>query len=151
MSLFSSIGSPVGITLLSLVVVFLALQSGDFDLVKALVTAIVASLAAITLKQIIRRERPDTKYAESMHFKLYSFPSGHAFASLILLGILAYAAAVNLSFFIAIPLVLTLIIAIFLIGLSRVFLGAHYPSDVLGGWVISFVCLLVIIEYILRS
>jgi membrane-associated phospholipid phosphatase len=65
----------------------------------------------------------------------YSFPSGHSALSMVAYGIFALL-VVHSS--LARPVkcvVITLLGAlVLLVGLSRVYLGVHYPSDVLGGW-----------------
>lgn len=96
------------------------------------------------LKAIIRRKRPPTIYANHMKIKTSSFPSGHAYAAMLAAGYLAYTAFVSGQWLITILLA----ILIFIIGISRVHLGAHYPSDVLGGWTLGVVVLGLIISLI---
>ncbi|MCD7874144.1 MAG: phosphatase PAP2 family protein [Acidaminococcaceae bacterium] len=85
------------------------------------------------LKRIFERVRPDIfpMIAESS----YSFPSGHAMGAICFYGILAYFAGLGLR---SKPLRWGLMTAaefyILLIGLSRVYLGVHYPTDVLAGY-----------------
>lgn len=87
------------------------------------------------LKTSIHRSRPE--YAAAfLHGTSYSFPSGHAMGSIIGYGFLAYALTLTVRWagehrraVFASALLLTL-----LIGISRVYLDVHYPSDVLGGW-----------------
>jgi undecaprenyl-diphosphatase len=102
----------------------------------------LAILINTALKELLHRPRPNTLYANLMRFKTYSFPSGHAFGSATAYGLLAYQALIGIpapwNFFAAL-FVLALIASI---GLSRVYLGAHYPSDVLGGWLLGFACLM---------
>lgn len=97
------------------------------------------------LKLLFERARPLTDYAANMHIKTFSFPSGHASGSMIAYGLLAYIALMKLpqpyNYFVSIPL----FILPFLIGLSRVYLGAHFPSDVLAGWLLGGVMLLIVI------
>lgn len=85
------------------------------------------------LKRIFERVRPDIFHviAESG----YSFPSGHAMGAICFYGILAYFAGLGLR---SKPLRWGLLAAagiyILLIGLSRVYLGVHYPTDILAGY-----------------
>ena len=85
------------------------------------------------LKWIFQRDRPDI--ARLIEATGYSFPSGHAMASITLYGLLAYLVWLNmrdrpLRFF----LTLTLALLVAAIGTSRIYLGVHYPSDVLAGY-----------------
>ena len=65
----------------------------------------------------------------------YSFPSGHAMESVIMYGMLAYFGALTLQSGRArVAIVLGGVFLVLLIGFSRMFLGAHYFSDVIGGY-----------------
>lgn len=89
------------------------------------------------LKLIVRRQRPKTIYAQNMKIKSYSFPSSHSFSAAIASGYLALFflhALPNPLSYIAAALCVTLIAAI---GVSRVYVGAHYPTDVTAGWILG--------------
>jgi len=102
---------------------------------------IVAVLGGIALNDLLKlvfaRPRPDLVY-QAVRVFTSSFPSGHAELSAIAyLTIATLLAQTQSSFkigfyFIAVAALLTI-----LIGVSRVYLGVHYPSDVLGGWCIG--------------
>lgn len=85
------------------------------------------------LKHIFHRTRPEI--ARLVDVSGYSFPSGHAMVSFAFYGMLAYLLWININsnairYFITVFLSL-LVLAI---GISRIYLGVHYPSDVLAGF-----------------
>jgi undecaprenyl-diphosphatase len=101
----------------------------------------LAILLNTALKQFIHRPRPDTLYVSLMRFKTHSFPSGHAFGTITTYGFVAYLSATHLLLPINILVPLLLGMLIVLVGASRVYLGAHYPTDVIGGWILGILCL----------
>ncbi|MGI8651062.1 MAG: phosphatase PAP2 family protein [Rubrobacter sp.] len=93
-------------------------------------------LATTVLKSAFGRERPD--FIDSGYTAGYlSFPSGHATMAVGFYGVLAAILFLHLRgsarwFVVAVGAAL-----VALIGLSRVYLGVHYPSDVLAGYLVS--------------
>lgn len=107
---------------------------------KALFLVVAVSLGALLnrlLKIGFARPRPDI-VAHGMQVSTESFPSGHAANSAIvylLLGMMLARVEVNP---IAKVYILTIsVIATLLVGLSRVYLGVHWPADVLAGWLVG--------------
>jgi undecaprenyl-diphosphatase len=100
------------------------------------------------LKEIVERPRPDRSVVEVLlpTFGL-SFPSGHAMASTMFYGFLAFMAWVHIPnqanrVRIAVALGLTAV----LVSLSRIYVGAHWLSDVVGGWTAGLFCLVLLAE-----
>ena len=94
------------------------------------------------LKRILRRPRPtEFRIVEETG---YSFPSGHSMVSMAFYGYLIYL----IYRYIKLSLIVLLSILICLIGISRIYLGVHYTSDVLGGFLLSISYLVVYISLI---
>ncbi|MEA3336073.1 MAG: phosphatase PAP2 family protein [Chloroflexota bacterium] len=93
-------------------------------------------------KVIFRLPRPNPAIVRQLvHEQTYGFPSGHAqTGAVIVWGYLA--AKVRKGWFTALAVLL-----IFLIGFSRVYLGVHYPQDVLAGWILGSLILVIWLHY----
>ncbi len=77
----------------------------------------------------------------------YSFPSGHSMLSLAFYGLFIYLIwHLKKSKFERLVLVVPLLILVLLIGISRIYLGVHYASDVLAGYALSMAYLIIFIK-----
>lgn len=86
------------------------------------------------LKYLFQRARPNI--APLVEVTGYSFPSGHAMVGLAFYGLLAYLAWNNITRRpLRYLLSLSLTLLVLVIGISRIYLGVHYPSDVLAGYI----------------
>src|SRR6202035_2903479 len=93
------------------------------------------------LKLIFARQRP-TFEDPLVALASYSFPSGHAAGSTVFYGLLAYLVAREArSWGLRVLAVVAAAVTLLLIGFSRVYLGVHYLSDVLGGYAAGLVWL----------
>ena len=114
--------------------------------------SIFANLGIITvlnqlLKQILQRPRP-TEY-RIIEESGYSFPSGHSMVSMAFYGYLIYLIYKNIeNKYLKWTLISILNILIILIGISRIYLGVHYTSDVLAGFLISISYLIAFVHVV---
>jgi undecaprenyl-diphosphatase len=131
----SGLGSFVGLGFMTITASLTLWLCGYRRLAVALaVSVVLATLVSTGLKILIGRERPDIVVHTALTFTA-SFPSGHAFLSAVTLlsiaGFVGLAARRDDITRVCLGLAWTMII---LIGFSRVYLGVHWPTDVLAGW-----------------
>lgn len=138
-------GQPLTVILFAIGLLVWAVWEHNTPIAQASIVVLATVLVSTALKAILRRARPDTEYAAAMIFKTFSFPSGHAAAATVGFGFLAYLAFMLLAAPASIIVGSLLVVYTLLIGVSRVYLGAHYPSDVLGGMILGGAGLAVIL------
>lgn len=131
----TALGSFIGLGIATVIAALTLRLCGHRPLAVGLLASVLAATAASTLlKLAFGRERPDIVEHAALTFTA-SFPSGHAFlAAVVLLGIASFVGIASRRADIA-RLCLWVAWALMIaIGLSRIYLGVHWPSDVLGGW-----------------
>lgn len=134
------LGNPEFLTGLSIIffIIFILKKYYLEALYLVINMVIVAGIGNQLLKILYRRPRP-TLIDHIVEAHGFSFPSGHAMGSMLLYGSLAL---FGLYFFKNNKLLKYLNLFLFvlplLIGCSRIYLGVHYPSDVLAGWLFGF-------------
>jgi undecaprenyl-diphosphatase len=134
----TALGSIIVVVILSSAVIFYLLLLGR----RGAALLLLISLAGGTvlndlLKYIFDRPRPDLVLHNAQVFTS-SFPSGHAAVSAVVyltLGALLARDAPSIA--VKIYVMAVAIFLVFLVGVSRIFLGLHYPTDVLAGWCIG--------------
>lgn len=116
---------------------FLFMQRKYRALAIILAASVGGALLSTVLKLIIARERPDLAY-QLAHVSTHSFPSGHSMMSAsVYLSIAALLARIQEKVKLRIYIIAVAFIITFLIGISRIYLGVHYLTDVLAGWSIG--------------
>lgn len=116
----------------------------------------LASVSNLILKRFIDRARPDIQHMVSV--ETLSYPSGHAMSAMAFYGFLIYLVyKFNINRFIKYGVMFLLVMFILSIGISRIYLGVHFPSDIAGGfiagaiWVVFCVLIFNIIEVFKRD
>lgn len=139
----SNAGSPLWIAALtSIAVLALLLRKRWYGLLAIVLTVPGGMLVHHLIQIIVHRHRP-FRHSDFLDLGGYSFPSGHTMAATLLYGLLAaFAILVWKGWHWRMLAVFSALSTIALVGLSRIVLGAHYLSDVLGaiasgiGWLI---------------
>ena len=113
--------------------------------ISIVVNLLIATLSSQILKRILQRPRPSG--IRLVEVSGYSFPSGHSTVSMAFYGYLIYLIYKNIeNKYLKWSLITLLSVLICLIGASRIYLGVHYTTDVLGGFFLSISCLIIFVE-----
>ena len=143
--------SPYCLVILS-ILLFVVFTNKKYGLL-SLGNLIFIALLNQGLKLFFSRERPSDLML--INEKGFSFPSGHAMVSAAFYGVLIYLIwKTNISKNKKIVLTIILSMLIFLIGISRIYLGVHYASDVVGGFALSLSYVIIVtalIDYYLSK
>ncbi len=133
----------IGLCLLLLIIPRTRMTFGIPLSVGALVTMLTNSL----IKHFVERPRPEVVHLVTEHG--FSFPSGHSITSMFFYGFAIWlvwryvdnpTARRILTVLLAIPMLL--------VGPTRVYLGVHFPTDVLGAWCLGFAAIVLFIEIV---
>lgn len=128
-----------------LILYFLFIRKERWYSIKVPVISLSSLLLMSVLKQFFHRERPLVPLLQAA--KGMSFPSGHSLMSATFYGLLIYLVWRNIKNPTARWLLtITLLLLIFFIGLSRIYLRVHYPTDVIAGFSLGFVWLVLSIS-----
>ena len=140
----TELGSTGAVTLVAIVAIVLGVLIGPWlHGLAGAVTIALASLGNQWIKAFIARNRPDL-LEPVLAERGFSFPSGHALLSMVAYGVLGVLVMRSrLPIAVRRGVVVTLGLVVLLVGLSRVWLGVHYPTDVLAGWTTGAVIVLV--------
>lgn len=123
----------------ALIAIFFYWKFKNLKLIGEIVfVVIVSALSNIALKQVINRARPDAAHLVSV--ETLSYPSGHAMSAMAFYGFLIFLFYnFKLNRLLKSILILIFILLIAAIGVSRIYLGVHFPSDVAGGFIAGFI------------
>ena len=110
--------------------------------------ALISKIINVIIKNIIKRPRPDVLFRLSFESG-YSFPSAHTMVATCFYGFIIYL-ILNQVKNKKIKNISTLLLSllIFLIGISRIYLGVHYATDVIAGFIFGIIVLVLFIKLI---
>ena len=134
----TSLGTSVVVTMIVCVSgLFLALTKHKYSALLLLVATVGGMVLDTVLKFQFGRPRPSV-FTWGTHAAMSSFPSGHAMSATIVYSTVAYLAArLQKRLWARWATMLLAAVFIVLIAISRMYLGVHYPSDVLAGAIIG--------------
>jgi membrane-associated phospholipid phosphatase len=142
---FSFVGSTIALSLGTIfVVVQFARRKWGREARLFAITMIGAGLLNITLKLAFKRPRPAPFFNLSPP-ETYSFPSGHSLTSAVFFGALAAILTARIkSRRVRVAMWIVASAMFLLIGLSRIYLGVHYTTDVIAGFAAALIWILVV-------
>jgi len=144
MLFITNIGGALVMTILSVILFALLAYKKKWHKAALFVLSMVGGVVLeLVVKLIIQRSRPSNALATTTS---YSFPSGHSATALIFFLMLAYCFKDDIkNKFWKCAFIATNIILILLIGFSRIYLRVHWLSDVIGGFALGLLWLILLI------
>lgn len=143
MLFFTNFCNPIILLLLSLIILIFC-KDKKMGLI-ILINLFISILLNLFFKEIIQRDRPSVDFLIIENG--YSFPSGHSMVSMAYYGLLMYFVYKKMDDKVIRNIIIILMgLLILLIGLSRIYLGVHFASDVIGGFLVSIIYLICVIK-----
>ncbi|MBD2447563.1 phosphatase PAP2 family protein [Nostoc sp. FACHB-152] len=140
----TNLGNPNVVVIVVVVSLSLLQWQRLFQEARVLAIACLGAFILNTgLKLLFTKPRPQL-WPQLITEKSFSFPSGHALGSLVLYGMLAYLLATHYPRFSQL-IYSVAVIAIAAIGFSRLYLGVHWPTDIIAGYGVGFLWLTICI------
>lgn len=143
MSATTRLGSTLALVAVTIVAVAALAASRQRGAARFVTVAVVASFVANTvLKLVFQRPRPGSEVADAL--AIDSFPSGHAMNSFVVYVAIALVVWQLWGRRAGMAAVMLAITATIVVGISRVYLGVHWLTDVVGGYLAGAMCLLIV-------
>ncbi|MEV0107729.1 phosphatase PAP2 family protein [Nocardia sp. NPDC050799] len=137
-TVITHLGGSVAMWTLALLVCAVLLRRGAYaDLLLVAGVGAASAVLVPVSKQLIGRSRPPVA-GQLVEVSNPAFPSGHSVGSAAVVGVLAALFCLRTAHRVA-RVIVAAVAAVFvlLVGLSRIYLGVHWPTDVLAGWALG--------------
>lgn len=144
----SAAAGPAGMTVCAVLAgILLSVAWRSWTPVVALTaTAAGATVLSIVFKEVLARPRPPLLHAVAAADG-YGFPSAHAAAAAAVCGAAAWLCSVRMrSWWVRAGIWAAAVMLAALVGISRVYLGVHWATDVIGGWIFGILWLAVVVS-----
>lgn len=142
---FTNLGGVISTTLIILLLLLFGKGQTRIIGIQGAATLIISQTITYSLKTLLSRERPYNILKNLNTFNIilkdYSFPSGHTSASFSI----ATTIALNMP-----KLSILVFFVALLIGISRIYLGVHYPTDVVAGLVLGVGSAIIVHNYLMN-
>ncbi|WP_026451669.1 phosphatase PAP2 family protein [Aequorivita capsosiphonis] len=136
----TDVGDVYGyLIVLALAIVVTALYFKNWKyILQTVFVLLLSSISNVLLKRLVNRARPGVEHLVVV--ETLSYPSGHAMGAMAFYGFLIYLfSRFKINVFLKFVVILLLITVIFSIGMSRIYLGVHFPSDIAGGYIAGLI------------
>ena len=141
MRVFTSLNNPDFVSIVAAIAFGLLLWKRCYPEAKIFVIDCAGGvILSYGLKSVFGKTRPDL-WESAIEEVSFSYPSGHALGSTVLYGFLAYLFATRFPKFAWLIYSLA-VVTIAAIGISRLYFGVHWPTDIIGGYGIGFLWLM---------
>jgi undecaprenyl-diphosphatase len=136
----SALGSATIVLLVTILTSGLLILKNKYSSLRVILFAFIGGgIIELLMKEIFSRQRPQIV----LHFvnvNSLSYPSGHsAMSAIIYISLIFIIFTLDIKTSIKIYFLYSAVFLILIIGISRIYLGVHYPSDVLGGWALGLI------------
>lgn len=137
----TNLASFFGIILIAILISLIFIKEKRISDFKYVILNIITGVLTMQgLKSIIRRNRPPWKWIKQGGF---SYPSGHTISAMLLYGTIILLVSKNYNGKAKKLIISLCVIMIFLTGISRIYFGVHYLTDVLGSLLLGIIILLI--------
>ena len=125
-------------------IIMLLFMLKDKERILLLFSSLISVVSNQGIKHLLMRKRPDVLHLIKQGG--YSYPSGHSMIAVAVYGLLIYFVCSKIkNKYLKYGLSLLLVLLIISIGISRIYVGVHYISDVLGGFLLAIIELILLI------